>query len=91
MKFRCLKLCGLPDRSRPRSVGDVAHQEEVVQTLEKALEGSANVRTQQQTSDSNAVLLLRKEISAVNKVAYPVVVKIVKHLAAASVMSPVAD
>lgn len=31
--------------SRPRSVGDVAHQEEVVSTLEKALEGSANVRS----------------------------------------------
>lgn len=29
--------------SRPKAIGEVAHQEEVVQTLEKALEGSANV------------------------------------------------
>ncbi|KAK9800220.1 hypothetical protein WJX73_010887 [Symbiochloris irregularis] len=31
------------DKYRPKSVSDVAHQEEVVQTLEKALEGSANL------------------------------------------------
>ena len=31
----CVTCC-----SRPRSVKDVAHQEEVVQTLDKALQGS---------------------------------------------------
>ena len=37
-KLRCAWLC-----SRPKSVNEVAHQEEVVQTLDKALQGS-NVR-----------------------------------------------
>ena len=36
-----LTPCVLP-RSRPRNVGEVAYQEEVVQTLERAME-SANV------------------------------------------------
>lgn len=31
------------DKYRPKAIGEVAHQEEVVQTLEKALEGSANL------------------------------------------------
>lgn len=38
-----------PFLSRPRSVGEVAHQEEVVQTLQRALE-TANVRAEHITS-----------------------------------------
>ena len=46
-ELRYVWLC-----SRPKSVNEVAHQEEVVQTLDKALQGS-NVRCWQLHSPSD--------------------------------------